>query len=248
MKSLPKLILMQLKLFMREPVATFFTIVFPLALLLLFGFIYGNEAGGFIPELPEYGYIDLQVPALAGIVIGTVAFMTIPPATATARERKVLRRYKATPLQPVVFIMSDVVVYLLISVVGMGVLVIAAKLIFGLRFGGNWLLVIAGYLLSALSFIVLGYIIASVAPNSRMAQVIGQIIYFPLMFLSGAAIPLVTMPQNIQNFAQFNPMTQMVNLLQELWFGAGWNVLASVVLIGILIVGFIAASFLFRWE
>lgn len=246
MKSFTKLTMMQMKLFLRQPVALFFTIVFPVALLLLFGTIWGNEPG--FLEGTTYGYIDLQVPALAGIVIGTVAFMSIPIATATAREQRVLRRYKATPMHPASYIAADVVVNLIVSLIGMTVLVTIGKLVYGLRFGGNWLLLLIGFLLSALAFITLGYVVASVAPNSRIAQVLGQVLFFPMMFLSGAAMPLSIMPQAIQDAAQFNPMTQMVNLLTDVWYGAGWNGTASAVMLAILIGGFLLSARIFRWE
>jgi ABC-2 type transport system permease protein len=89
-----KLTWMQLKLFGREPVALFFTLVFPLMVLLLFGMIFGNAAD---PQYgPQYGggygYIDALVPGLAAIIIGTVALMSIPVATATGWLFSLLRR------------------------------------------------------------------------------------------------------------------------------------------------------------
>ena len=246
-RSFQKLSQVQFKLFMREPLAFFFTMVFPLLMLLLFGAIWGNEPGSSIFS-DQYGYIDAQVPALAALIIGTVALMSIPVATATAREQHLLRRFRATPLRPGVYLASDVLVYFLVSLVGMILLVVVATLVFGLRFSGNWGKVLLAFTLCALAFIAAGYLLASLAPTARSAQVIGQVIFFPMMFLSGAAMPLAIMPDGIQQIAQYLPLTYVVRLLQSLWFGQGWDMTAVAILVVMLVVGTLVSIRAFRWE
>ncbi len=247
LRSAAKLTFVQFKLFLRQPVAFFFNLAFPVLILLLFGAIWGNEPGSsFFSQ--EYGYIDMQTPALAALIIGTVAFMTIPIATATAREQKLLRRFQATPMRPVVYLISDVVVNFAVALLGMILLVVVARLVFGLRFGGSWATLLAGFTLASLGFIAVGYVIASLSPTSRVAQVVGQVIFFPMMFLSGASMPLQIMPPGIQSVAEWLPMTHVVHLLQDLWFGGQWNTTALLVLGGMLVVGTLVSVFTFRWE
>ncbi|MCI0645939.1 MAG: ABC transporter permease [Chloroflexi bacterium] len=250
MRSFVKLVTVQFKLFLREPAAFFFTLVFPALLLTLFGIIWGNE-----PEPPGspfymggFGYVDSEVPALAALVIGTTALMGIPIATANAREQRILRRYKATPMRPATYLAADVVTHLAIALVGMVLLVVVGKLAFDLRFGGRAPVLLAGFLLSALAFIAVGYLIASLAPTGRVAQVAGQVIYFPMMFLSGAAIPLQFMPENVRQVAEVLPMTVVVRLLQDLWFGREWYWPAALLLAGLLVVGTALSVRTFRWE
>lgn len=244
MQSFTKLTLTQLKLYLREPVAFFFTLVFPVLVLLLFGVIWGNEPG----FSGEYGYIDAAVPALAGIVVGTVALMTIPIATATAREQKILRRFKATPMRPATYIAAEIVTNVLVAFVGMILLIIVGIIVFDMRFDGNWLLVFIGFLISTLAFVAVGYVIASLSPTSRVAQVAGQLVFFPMMFLSGATIPLATMPEGVQNVAQLLPMTHLVKMMQDLWFGLPWNWTATAVLAVMLVIGAVVSAQLFQWE
>ena len=109
MRTFWKLVIVQSKLFFREPAAFFFTLVFPVLLLVIFGAIFGNEID---PQYnSEYGYIDSEVPGLAGIIIATIAFLGIPVNTATLREQRILRRFRATPLSPLLYLMADLVVY-----------------------------------------------------------------------------------------------------------------------------------------
>lgn len=242
-----KLTWMQFKLFGREPVALFFTLAFPLMILFLFGMIFGNaldpQYGG-----GEYGYIDALVPGLAAIIIGTVALMSIPVATATAREQKILRRYKATPMPPLVYLLADVTTHVLIALVGLVILIVAALLVFDLRFGGNWGYVFGGFLLCAFSFAAVGYIVAGLSPTARIAQVVGQVLYFPMMFLSGVAFPPEIMPDGVRAMAAWLPLTQVVLLLQNLWFGQGWSIQPVLVLGLMLVLGTVLSVYTFRWE
>ncbi len=246
-RSFRKLSFVQFKLFVREPLAFFFTAIFPVALLLLFGAIWGNKPGSAAPGSP-YGYVDSEVPALAGLIIATIALMSIPVATAAAREHRLLRRYRAAPLSPAVYLAADVAVYYLIALMGMIMLIIVGKVVFDMRVMGNWPDIFAAFTLSAFSFIAGGYLIASLAPSERAAMIIGQIIFFPMMFLSGAAIPLFVLPENIRKISDWLPLTYVVRLLQSLWFGQGWDTKAVLILAAVLVVGTILSVRFFRWE
>jgi ABC-2 type transport system permease protein len=241
-----KLTWMQLKLFAREPVALFFTLAFPLMVLLLFGMIFGNaidlQYGG------GYGYIDALVPGLAAIIIGTVALMSIPVATATAREQKILRRYKATPMPPLVYLAADITTNVFVALIGLVILMIAAPLVFDVRFGGNGVYVFGGFLLSAFSFAAVGYIVAALSPTARIAAVVGQVLYFPMMFLSGVGFPPAIMPAGVRAVAQWLPLTHVVNLLQTLWFGQGWSGQSVLILGLMLVLGTAVSVYTFRWE
>jgi ABC-2 type transport system permease protein len=94
------------------------------------------------------------------------------------------------------------------------------------------------------------YLIASLAPGARLAQVIGMVIFYPMMFLSGAGMPLEVLPESLRRVSTFLPLTYVVKLLRGVWFGEAWSEhwVEVAVLGGILIVfGGLAARF-FRWE
>ena len=73
MKCLLKMTWMETKLFLREPVGTFFTLVFPLMMLFLFGAIFGNEP---VPEFGGRGTIDISLPIYTSMIIGTTGLMS----------------------------------------------------------------------------------------------------------------------------------------------------------------------------
>jgi ABC-2 type transport system permease protein len=249
MHGLGKFFLMQFKLYLREPLAFFFSLAYPVLLLLLFGFIEGNQPA---PEFwgRNFGTVDASVPAYTAIIIGTVALVGIPIDTATNRETGVLRRYRATPLPPLAYLIASVAVYLVIALLGMALLVLTGKLVFGLRMEGSWFNILVAFILSAFAFFSIGYLIASIVPTARMAQAIGMVIFFPMMFLSGAGMPLQLLPEGLQKVSDYLPMSYVVRLIQGLWFGDAWSTLwwPTLVLAVILVVGTMMSSKLFRWE
>ena len=248
MKGLTKLTVVQAKLFLREPFAFFFTIVFPALLLVVFGAIFGNEP---LSEWGlELGYIDMEVPALAAIIIGSVALIGIPTATSSDRDAGVLRRYRATPLPPLVFITSQVLIQFAMCVVGMTLLVGLGRGLYGLRFQGTAAAAVLGFTLSAFALFALGYLIASLAPTARVAQTVGMSLFFPLMFLSGAAMPRQIMPEKVRAFGDWLPLTQVVELLQGLWLGESFadHPAQLAWLLAMLAVGTLVSARFFRWE
>ena len=247
MRGLWKLILVEVKLYLREPAATFFTIVFAPMLLLLFGTIYGNKP---TPFFGGRGMVDVSVPSYIALIIISVGFMGIPIATSANREAGVLRRFRITPLRPAAYIVSNIGSYYVMTMAGVIALVAVGKGVYGMKFQGNVLSVWAGFTLGSLAFFALGYLIAGVAPTARVAQAIGMIAAFPMMFLSGSAIPLEVLPQSVRNISRFIPLTHVVTLMRGLWAGASWgkHLTEAAVLGGVLLAGLVLSARLFRWE
>lgn len=247
MRGLWKLIWTEAKLFVREPEAAFFTLAFPLMPLFIFGSIYGNKP---TPFFGGRGSIDVSVPAYIAMIIGTMGLMSIPIGVANYRERGVLRRYRATPLHPAAILTAQVVVGFMMTLLGALLLIIAARLVYGLRFEGNALNVSVAFTLSVLSFFSIGFLVASVAPTARVANITGMVIYFPNLFLSGATFPKEMFPQSVDRISRILPLRYVVELLQGLWFGEAWSrhLLEVVVLAGLLVVGVAVSARAFRWE
>lgn len=246
-RGLLPLMSVQTRLYVREPIATFFTVALAPLLLVLFGFIYGNEPN---EMFGGRGSMDVTVPAYIGLVIVTVGLIGIPIQTATSRELGVLRRYRVTPMRPITYVIADVVAYYLMSFAGTVLLIVVGALAFGVRVEGSVLAVLAGFTLSALAFFSLGYLLAGVARSARVAQTIGMVVAYPMMFLSGASLPLELLPPGVRQVADFIPLTYVVRLMRGVWAGDPWADVASsvAVLLGILVVGTVLSARFFRWQ
>lgn len=245
MKQLLKLTWTELKLQLREPLATFFTLIFPLMLLIVFGSIFGNEPEAF---LGGFGRVDLSLPGYIGLIIGTVGLLSIPVTLANYREQGILRRFQATPLRPAAVLWAQVAVNVLMTALGIAILVVAGRLLFDLRPPTLTLAIIPAIALAAFSFFAVGFMMAGVMPTPRSAQAAGMALLYPMLFLSGAAMPRQIMPETMQRIAEFLPLTHVVILLEDLWFAGDWNTISLGVVCLMLVVGLVITRYTFRWE
>jgi ABC-2 type transport system permease protein len=247
MRTLRELTWITFKLYIREPVAAFFTLAFPTMLVLLFGTIWGNDPSSLFGGR---GSMDVSLPAYSGLIVGTVGLMQVPITTAGYREQGILRRFRVTPLRPWVYILADQATNLAMTMLGMILVSTVARIIFRVQFDGALWTIVLALIMGTLAMSAFGYLIASIAPTARMAQVISMVIFYPMMFLSGAGMPSELLPETIQRIGDYLPLTYVVRLLRGLWFGEslGAHWVEFAVLAGIILVGGALAARFFRWE
>jgi ABC-2 type transport system permease protein len=247
MQGLGKLTFMDIRLFLREPIGAFFTLAFPSLMVLLFGAIFGNKPAEIFGG---YGSMDISMPAYTGMIVATVALMNIPITTTSYREMGVLRRLKVTPLKSLTYILADLSTNLISVILGMAAVVLLGLLLYHVRFEGQVWAVALALLYSFLAMASVGYLIASLAPGARSAQIIGLSCLYPMVFLSGASMPLEMMPAGLQTFSKFLPLTYVVKLLRGAWFGAPLSELwLPIAVLGVMLVvcGLLSAKY-FKWE
>ncbi len=216
MKAFFTITLIELKLSLREFIYIFFAFVFPPMMLLLFGGMNGNAPND---SYGGYGAVDFLTPAYIAMVMAVSGIMGLPLSLSEYRQHKVLKRYKATPVGTGTIMVPQLLVNALISVIGVMILVIVGIIVFGLRFPGNIFSFITAFLLSIAGVFSIGFLIAAVAPGNRAAMAIAYLVYFPMLFLSGATVPLQYMPDIIKTISKFIPLTYCVQILQGTWMG-----------------------------
>jgi ABC-2 type transport system permease protein len=235
----------EFKILLRSPMAVGFTVLFPAMLVVLIGLVWGNTPD---PKIGGYGAVDAMVPAYFALIIVIAGLMNLPIALAVRREQGILRRFRATPLRPASVLGSQILVNLLLAITGALLLIVVGRTLFNLRLPADPLAVALAFILSGLSFFALSFIVAGLARTGDAARSIGLALYFPMMMLSGAAFPRASMPPAVQAASAWLPMTQVVTLLQGLWFGPGWDTGAVVMLVEMLVAGVLISARIFRWE
>lgn len=246
MQSLMKLTWVETKLFLREPGA-YFALAFPFILLFVFGGIYGNTPSNY---LGGRGGIDEYTPAYIAMLIVVNGFYALPIAIINYRERGILFRLKATPLRPLTILTAQVGANFLMTTASAVILVVVARIFYNLHISSSIFEVFLAYILGILSIFALGFLVGSILPNARAASIVGTVLFVPMLYLSGATVPLSLYPPVVQHIAQFLPLTHVITLLQDTWFGDsslqnGIDVLA---LLGLLLVCLLASVKLFRWR
>ena len=247
MSGLSRFTRIEFKLYLREFLNVFFAIAFPLLMLLLFGSIYGNEPSDFFDG---FGTIDALVPAYICLVIGVNGLMSLPLTIADYRNKKILKRFKATPINPRDILISQYLVMLVMTVFSTILMIVVGKIVFNLQFFGQLLPIVVAYLMIVASIFSIGILIAGVSPSGKTAVIISYLVYFPMLFLSGATLPLNLMPPAMIRIVNILPLTYGVRLLSNVWLGQGlaFEPTNIAVLLGIFAVCSALALKLFKWE
>ena len=234
------------KLSIREFSGVLFGVLVPVGLIILLGMIYDDAAvGGYATR-----QIDIAFGAVSNLGIASAGLMGLPIALSDYRQRKILKRYKVTPISPMTLLMSSVLLCFSLSVVSMVLIYAVSAIMFGFTMQGSWLAFAGVFMLVMVSIHAIGMVVASLAPGVQAAGVIASAIYFPMIFLSGATIPLDIMPGAMRAVANFLPLTHGVNLLQAVSLGqrpAGF-MFSFLVMMVIAVFGIAVSVKFFRWE
>lgn len=231
----------------REYIALFFSVIFCPMLLLIFGMVYGNEPS---QMFEGSGTVDVMLPSFVGLVFAGTGLISLPVAVSGSRERGELRRYRMTPLSPMAFLAADVIMYFIISVIGMLIVLLIGHFGYDSSFTGSIPLLIYGFVLSGIAVFAIGLFIASVSRTAKIAQTLGMVIGFPMMFLSGASMPVEFMPDAMDKVVKVMPLSYSVSMMRDIWEGAGLADLKgdSLVLLAVAGVFIIITAVTFKWD
>jgi ABC-2 type transport system permease protein len=113
-----------------------------------------------------------------------------------------------------------------------------------------WVAFTAATIVSTLSILSLGFVLASVVPTARFAQPLGTLALYPMIGISGLFVPLDQMPGLLQVIARLTPASYAVSLMRGAWHGAGWvahagDLAGLAVIFGLCT---LLAARWFRWE
>lgn len=245
LRSARALTLVEAKLLLRQPTVVFFTLAFPVLLLVFFGALFGQrEIGGGLH------YIDFYLPALIGAFIGQAGLVGLPVFLAGYRKGGVLKRFQASPVSLFTYLSIHTVVQFVMLLVSALLMIAAAELVFGITFLGHAALVMLAFLVSVVSFFAAGFALSSLVPTAEAALAVGNFLFLLMFFLSGAAIPREAFPSWLVYVSNAFPLTHSVEAISGLWLGeplqARWVSLA--VLVGLAVASFAVARRTFRWQ
>ncbi|UJF33930.1 ABC transporter permease [Paenibacillus hexagrammi] len=199
----------------------------------------------------KLAYIDFLVPGIVSMMIMTSNLNGVSGQIAAWRERGILRRMQSTTLKASTFISAQISARLLLNGLQALIVLLIAYLFFDVQVRGSWLLLIAGVVLGTLTFMSIGFIIASIAKTPESAGPIAGFISFPLLFVGNVFFPIKNMPELLQPVVKLLPITHLSTLLRQVMnVGADLTTLwpEFALLSGWMIVAFLIASYTFKWE
>src|SRR5580700_1674871 len=220
LRGLWKLTWLEIKIFMREPLGAFGSILIPVLVFLVVGRIMGS--GRSPSSLAESNFMQTGLPVLASVLIAINAVLSLVTIISIYREGGILKRLRATPLRPQTILSAHVIVKLLLTAATLVLMLLAGKHYFPPGAHVPWFSFTIALLISTWSVLSIGFVIASIVPTARFAQPIGAIILYPMIAFSGLFVHISDLPPVLRAVASVLPLTYAVRLLEGIWNGDGW--------------------------
>ncbi len=167
------------------------------------------------------------------------------------RETNVLRRFKVAPVGPLPILVASLVSGVVAFLPSVFLFFFFAVTMYGMPLPPNLLAVLIFICLAVVSFRALGMIVAAVVNSAQEGNLVTQLLYLPMLFLSGATFPIGMMPVWLQQVAQFLPATYLYQGMQSLLIGRESllaNAIPMLALLVTLAVALVIGTKLFRWE
>jgi ABC-type multidrug transport system permease subunit len=231
----------RMQLALRNKMFFFFSVIMPMG----FFFLY---AGVFAKGYPRAVSFFLG-PVLALTVMGS--FWGLSATLVMFREQGILRRFHVAPVTASDMLASSVFANFVLTLPTVLVIVLLARFVFHVHNLGNLLAAFLFVCAGTVAFGSLGLVVASITNTMQETQVLNQLLWLPLIFLSGATMPLAYLPKMVQGFSIFLPATYLVTGLQEATFNSKPIQELLVYFLALAfwaILSFFVASQLFRWE
>jgi ABC-2 type transport system permease protein len=196
-----------------------------------------------------YNYIDYLIPGLIGFSILTSPMFSMVDISSSWKRDKLFRQLSLTPLTRAEWLTAAMSWYVLLAVVAAFVMIFVGRSVFGAHVSVvPWMFpfLAAGPVL----FVSLGLLAGSVARSPETAAVIGNVILFPMMFLSGTFFPVSGFPAYLQTVAHVLPLYYVIDGLNEgILFANGSGALRDIlVVVGVAAFLFVAAVRVFSWH
>lgn len=196
-------------------------------------------------------YIDFLIPGLLGMNLMGSGLWGVGFAVVSARTRKLLKRFAATPMRRVHYLLSFVLSRLFFLILEVAVVIAFAYFTFGFRVHGSWPGMVFLLLLGALTFAGVGLLVASRPKTIEGVSGLMNLVMMPMWLLSGTFFSSARFPDFLQPFIKSLPLTALNDSLRAV-MNDGTSLATSWIAIGVLLawclISFAIALKIFRWQ
>jgi len=201
-----------LKVFVRNPAALFFTAILPVVFLCLFVAIFGNQSAG--PQFGNVRLATLQVPGFIALAIVSAAFVAPAIGLTSVREAGVLKRVRGTPVAPWIVFAGRIGTALVSATIVSAILIAIGAAVFGVEVRASTLPgLLITVVLAVFAFCALGIAYTRAIPSYEAGPAMTNAVVLPLYFISGVLIPASQLPDGMLAFANALPVKALVDAL-----------------------------------
>ncbi|HEY6305771.1 MAG TPA: ABC transporter permease, partial [Candidatus Angelobacter sp.] len=219
----------------------FFNYLFPLIFFFTFGTVF--HAGESVAAVTQVITMSLALGVLGSGLFGAGI------RALQERELNILRRYKVTPITPGPLLVASMVTGWIVFMPYILLMLALAHYYYHMPWPQHMFSLLVFISIGLIAFRAIGMVIASVANTMQEGTILVQLLYFPMLFLSGATFPAENFPPSLQIISNFIPATYYVAGIKGIIKdnqGLNWGYVGALLLTTL--VGFIVGMKLFRWE
>lgn len=230
----------------RVPVGLIFGVAAPVLVLMIMGAV--PDANKPVTSLGGLTVFSVYFPVLITLAVGILTLLSLPGHLADYRQQGILRRMSTTPVPPVWMLAAQVIINLALAVVALAILVVAGMAGFGLgapREPGGFTLAL---LLTLAAMFAIGLWIAAIARSVNAAILIGNLLFYPMLFFAGLYYPRQSMEPVLRDIGDWTPLGASVQALQDSMRGTFPTAQSLLVLAAWAVVFGVLAVRFFRWE
>ncbi len=189
------------------------------------------------------------VPGLLGIILTMTMVMMTALAVTREYERGTMENLLAMPVRPLEVMAGKIAPYIIIGGAQVLVVLIAARLLFGVPFEGSYALFAAATLVFITVNLAIGFTFSTVARNQLQAMQMSFFFLMPSILLTGFAFPFRGMPGWAQAIGEMLPATHFLRIVRGLMLkGAEFQQLAAELLILLLTLVAVSAVAVARYR
>ena len=154
------------------------------------------------------------VPGLMGVILTMTMIMMTSLAMTRERERGTMENLLATPVRPVEVMAGKIAPFIIVGYLQVTLILLAAKLIFGVPLVGSLLLLSGALILFIAANLAVGFTFSTIARNQLQAMQMTFFFFLPSMLLSGFMFPFRGMPQWAQWIGELLPLTHFLRVVR----------------------------------
>jgi ABC-2 type transport system permease protein len=197
----------------------------------------------------SYKYIDFLIPGLIGFSVLTSPMFSLVNISSEYKKTKLFKQLSLTPLTKTEWLTSKFIWYVVLGIISFVLMTQVGAVLFGSHL--NYALMIIPFLvIGPLFFVSLGMLVGMISKSVESAAVVGNLITFPMMFLSGTFFPVSQMPMYLQNVAHVLPLFYLIDGLNQVMIYNNFSqALFDLELMVVLsVVVFVLAVVFFKWR
>lgn len=247
MRGLLQLTWLEAKIFVREPLGFVSSVLIPVAIFLILG-----RSFGAVPTRTAGAqqFLARDLPLFISVFISINAALSLIAVISVYREGGILKRLRATPLRPAVILGAHVLVKLGFTGLSLALMWLAGRRFYPVALEAHLGSFMLAVVVSTVTILAMGFVVASMVGTARFAQLVGSMVFYPMLVISGMFVPLARLPRPWAQLGAVLPLTHAVALLRGAWTGESWTVMAPHlgVLALTIVICLALTGRVFRWE